>query len=200
MDTFFDALESVLAARPPREARLPGLELREAAVLVPLVVRESQLHVLFTRRPQHLRHHAGQFSFPGGSREAEDVTPLHTALRETQEELGIEVVGVRVLGALDEVPTPTGFRIKPFVGVIPGHGQYRPSEEEVDLVLEVPVAHLMDPANRTLEKRKDWGVEYEMDRYHYGQHIIWGATGRIVRDLLHVASGLLESRHSEGGA
>jgi 8-oxo-dGTP pyrophosphatase MutT (NUDIX family) len=190
VDTLFDALEARLASRPPRAVNLPGLVLREAAVLVPLLVREGSPHLLFTKRPSTLRHHAGQYSFPGGSRDAEDTTPLHTALRETREELGIDVSGVRVLGALDEVPTLTEFRIQPFVGVIPDGLEYRPNPDEVEFILEVPLEALMDPALRRTERRSVRGVEYEVDFYTYGSHVIWGATGRIVRDLLRLASEL----------
>ncbi len=188
MDILFDALEARLASRPPRAVNLPGLVLREAAVLVPLLVREGSPHILFTKRPSTLRHHAGQYSFPGGSRDAEDTTPLHTALRETREELGIDVSGVRVLGALDEVPTLTEFRIQPFVGVIPNSLEYRPNPDEVEFIIEVPLAALMDPTLRRTERRSVRGVEYEVDFYTYGSHVIWGATGRILRDLLRLAS------------
>ena len=188
MDSLFDSLQARLSSRPPRAVNLPGLVLREAAVLVPLLVREGSLHILFTKRPPTLRHHAGQYSFPGGSRDPEDVTPLHTALRETQEELGIDVSGVRVLGALDEVPTLTEFRIQPFVGVLPASAEYRPSPDEVELILEVPILHLLDPAIRRTEKRNVRGYDYEVDFYTYGSHTIWGATGRILRDLLGLAA------------
>lgn len=184
MSVLFDALAEQLAARPPRAFRMPGVVLREAAVLVPLLMREGQPHVLFTRRPAHLRHHAGQYAFPGGTREPADLTPLHTALRETQEELGLDTSGIRVLGALDEVPTITEFRIQPFVGVLPPGATWQPNADEVDLVLEVPLAALLDPAIRRTERRSARGMEYEVDFYTYDSHVIWGATGRILRNLL----------------
>jgi 8-oxo-dGTP pyrophosphatase MutT (NUDIX family) len=160
-----------------------------------LFERDGVPHILFTRRPAHLRNHANQFSFPGGGRDPEDPTPLHTALRETEEELGIERSRVRVLGMLDEQPTITSFRIQPFVGVIPGDGQYQPSAEEVAFILEVPLAGLLDPSIRRVEKRVTRGVEYDIYFYTYNGHVIWGATARILYELLeHVArlpSGLL---------
>jgi 8-oxo-dGTP pyrophosphatase MutT (NUDIX family) len=162
-------------------------------VLVPLFERNGVPHVLFTRRPAHLRHHANQFSFPGGGRDTEDATPLHTALRETEEELGIERSRVRVLGMLDEVPTTTSFRIQPFVGVIPGDGQYRPSAEEVEFILEVPLAGLLDPAIRRTEKRAVRGTEYDVYFYTYNSHVIWGATARILYNLLEHISQLTVS-------
>jgi 8-oxo-dGTP pyrophosphatase MutT (NUDIX family) len=193
VDPLFDALESHLATRPPRAVHLPGFVLRESAVLVPLLVREGTPHVLFTKRPATLRHHAGQYSFPGGARDAEDPTPLHTALRETREELGIDVSGVRVLGALDEVPTLTEFRIQPFVGVIPQGLEYKPNPDEVEFILEVPLRALMDPAIRRTERHQARGRTYDVDFYTYGPHVIWGATGRILRDLLRLAARLSTS-------
>jgi 8-oxo-dGTP pyrophosphatase MutT (NUDIX family) len=188
VDSFFDSLEARLGSSPPRPLNLPGLVLRESAVLVPLFEREGVPHILFTRRPAHLRTHANQFSFPGGGRDSEDATPLHTALRETEEELGIDRSRVRVLGMLDEIPTITSFRIQPFVGIIPSDGQYRPSPEEVEFILEVPLAGLMDPSIRRTEKRTVRDVEYDVYFYTYDSHVIWGATARILYDLLeHVA-------------
>lgn len=184
MDSLFDMLERRLSARAPRPLNLPGLVLRESAVLVPLFERRGEPHILFTRRPAHLRHHANQYSFPGGGRDPEDATPLHTALRETEEELGIHRSRVRVLGMLDEVPTVTSFRIQPFVGLIPGDGQYRPSVEEVAFILEVPLAALMNPSIRRTERRVVQGMEHEVDFYTYESHVIWGATARILRELL----------------
>lgn len=190
MGTFFDILEGRLTSHPPRPLNLPGLVLRESAVLVPLFERDGVPHILFTRRPAHLRNHANQFSFPGGGRDPEDPTPLHTALRETEEELGIDRSRVRVLGMLDEIPTITSFRIQPFVGIIPGDGQYRPSAEEVAFILEVPLAGLLDPSVRRVEKRMVQGVERDMYSYTYNSHVIWGATARILYNLLEHISQL----------
>lgn len=188
MDDFFETLEARLASRPARPLSLtmPGLgPMREASVLVPLFERDGVPHILFTRRPSHLRKHADQFSFPGGGRDPEDVTPLHTALRETEEELGIERSRVRILGMLDEVTTlVTGFRVQPFVGVIPGDGKYHPNPEEVAFILEVPLVGLLDPAIRRTEKRQADGQEFDVDFYTYNGHVIWGATARILRNFL----------------
>jgi len=192
MHPLFDALETHLATRPSRDVNLPGLVLREAAVLVPLLLRDERPYVLFTKRPTTLRHHAGQYSFPGGSRDPEDPTPLQTALRETREELGIDVSGVRVLGSLDEVPTVggSGFRIRPFVGVVPHGVEYKPNPDEVEYIIEVPLAHLMDPSFHRTEPRSSRGVVYDVDFYTWETHVIWGATGRILRDLLLLATEL----------
>ncbi|AEI64688.1 CoA pyrophosphatase [Corallococcus macrosporus] len=184
VEALFQALESRLSARPAREVHLPGWTLREASVLVPVFERDGVPHVLFTRRPATLRTHADQYSFPGGGRDPEDATPLHTALRETEEELGIDRRGVRVLGMLDEVPTISRYRVRPFVGVIPGDGKYQPSAEEVAFILEVPLSGLLDPSILRVERKEILGAERDLYFYTYGTHVIWGATARILRDFL----------------
>ena len=184
VEVLFQSLESRLSSRPARTVDLPGLVLREASVLVPVFERDGVPHVLFTRRPANMRTHSDQYSFPGGGRDAEDATPLHTALRETEEELGIDRRRVRVLGMLDEVPTISQYRVRPFVGVIPGDGQYAPSAEEVAFILEVPLVNLMDPSILRIERKEIFGSERELYFYTYGTHVIWGATARILRDFL----------------
>ena len=184
VEALFQSLESRLSSRPARTVDLPGLVLREASVLVPVFERDGVPHVLFTRRPANLRTHANQYSFPGGGRDAEDATPLHTALRETEEELGVDRRRVRVLGMLDEVPTISQYRVRPFVGVIPGDGQYAPSAEEVAFILEVPLAAMLDPAILRVERKEVFGAERDLYFYTYGTHVIWGATARILRDFL----------------
>ena len=193
MHPLFDALAARLATRAPGALLLPDVALREAAVLVPLVLHDGQPHVLFTKRPSTLRHHAGQYSFPGGSRDPEDPSLLGTALRETREELGIDVSDVRVLGALDAVPTVggSGFRIHPFVGVLPPGLAYAPNPAEVEFIVEVPLSHLHVPGFHRTESHSSRGVVYDVDFYTYETHIIWGATGRILRDLLGLTAELM---------
>ena len=169
---------------------LPGVRLREAAVLVPLFIRQQTPYILFTRRPETLRTHAGQISFPGGTRDPEDMTPLHTALREAHEELGIPPERVEVLGMLDESPTVTSFRITPFVGAIPSDIAYQPSALEIDEVIEVPLAHLRQPAIHRVEQRPYGGRVYDVYFYEYGTHVIWGATAYILKNLLQLISDI----------
>jgi 8-oxo-dGTP pyrophosphatase MutT (NUDIX family) len=190
VDDFFAQLRERLEQRPGKALNLPGISLREAAVLVPIFVRQGVPHLLFTKRPATLRQHAGQISFPGGSRDPEDLTPLHTALRESQEELGIPPDRVEVLGTLDESQTITSFRISPFVGVIPPDIAYAPSAEEIDEVIEVPLPHLNDPSRHRIEIWQVAGSDREVYFYDYGSHVIWGATARIVKNFLQVASGI----------
>lgn len=190
MDPRWEELRARLEQKPGRPLNLPGLTLRESAVLVPLFVRDNVPHALFTRRPVTLRTHAGQISFPGGSRDAADPTPLHTALRETEEELGLPTDAVTVLGLLDEIPTITEFRIAPFVGVIPGDAVYRPNPDEIAEIIEVPIPHLLATTTLRVEQYEVKGRMRDVYFYDYQGHTIWGATARILRDLLQIVNAL----------
>jgi len=190
VDALVEQLRQRLREKPGRALNLPGLRLREAAVLVPLVLRESVPHLLVTKRPATLRTHAGQFAFPGGARDLADETPLHAALREAWEELGIPPERVDVLGMLDESPTVTEFRIQPFVGVVPSDVEWRPNPEEIDLVLEVPVPVLLQPGVPRRQRWKHGVEEHDVYFFDYQGHTIWGATARILVDLFGRAEGL----------
>jgi 8-oxo-dGTP pyrophosphatase MutT (NUDIX family) len=115
---------------------------------------------------------------------------LHTALRETLEELGIPPVKIDILGMLDEVPTTTQFRIIPFVGAIPPGFKYAASPEEIAEVIEAPLAHLLNPAAHRAERRGPQEAAREVYFYDYGPNVIWGATARILRNLLQQLRGL----------
>ena len=184
VDPRFVQLRERLRERPGRALHLPGLELRDAAVLAPFLVRDGEARLLFTVRPEHLRRHGGQISFPGGARDPDDATPLHTALREVREELGVPESAVNVLGSLDEIPTTSEFRVVPFVGVLEAGVPLVPDEGEIAELLEVPVAALLDPVVQRTERRIWKGEERDVHFYDVGRHTIWGATARIVKDLL----------------
>jgi 8-oxo-dGTP pyrophosphatase MutT (NUDIX family) len=194
MEPLYVALHERLHQRPGKllspDFALPGIPLRQASVLVPLFTKDGAPHLLFTRRPLTLRRHAGQISFPGGTREAGDDGPLTTALRETEEELGLRPEQIEPLGELDELPTPTGFRIHPFVGVLQTPFTLRPNPEEIDEVIEVPLTALMDPSKQRVETRPVLGAKRDIYFYDYGPHVIWGATAHIVRNLFAVVGDL----------
>ena len=192
MDELFTKLKHRLHERPGKVLNLPGPQLRESAVLAPLFVRGGEPWLLFTKRPTTLRRHAGQIAFPGGARDEEDRTLLHTALRETYEELGIPEAQIQVLGMLDEIPTVTSFRVIPFVGVIPEGFPYRPSPEEISELIEVPVKALLAANLPRVEHWNVSGGEREIYFYDYGTHTIWGATARILKDLLANLREILE--------
>jgi len=161
-----------------------GSELTCAAVLLPLLYKEGQWHVLFTQRTQDVEHHKGQISFPGGACEPFDPDLAATALRETDEEIGVPPRLVRVLGALDDFPTITHFLVTPFVGLVPYPLVYSPNPYEVEAVLEVPLSFFVDPAGLRVEEREHEGQIFDVLFWDYGPHTIWGATARILKGFL----------------
>jgi 8-oxo-dGTP pyrophosphatase MutT (NUDIX family) len=177
------ALRAVLL--DPAEAvtlSVPGA--KHAAVLVPLFLDErGALHAVFTERRADLRRHAGEISFPGGRRDEDDAHLCATALRETQEEIGLPPDAVELLGALQPTPTfVTNYAIYPFVGLIEPGFAWVVAEAEVGQVLELPLAAVRSGyARRRLIRR---GMPFRTDTYAVGDHLIWGATARIVADLL----------------
>lgn len=157
-----------------------------AAVIVLLYPDGDDWRVIFTRRTYEVASHKGEISFPGGLQEEGDVSPLETALRETQEELGIDPSQVRVLGQLESVHTMvSGFLIYPFVGLLPSRPSYRPSLHEVAEVIEASLNRLSDPAIfRTQEYTGD-GRRHTLYFFDYDpDHVIWGATARILKQLV----------------
>jgi 8-oxo-dGTP pyrophosphatase MutT (NUDIX family) len=157
----------------------------QAAVLVALFVRAAtgQADLVLTKRRADLRRHAGEISFPGGRRDGEDADLQATALREAEEEIGLARAQVSVLGTLPATSTfATNYVIHPFVGAIPQGLAWRLSPKEVDEVLELPLQALREGRTRTRLERR--GISFETDAYVVGEHLIWGATARIIEHLL----------------
>src|SRR5215831_15655708 len=173
-------------AASERSVPEPAPGQRRAAVLVPLFVRDGALRVLLTRRTDTVEHHRGQISFPGGVEEEDDDTPWATAVRETEEELGIAPGDVRLLGPLTPLVTVTDFFVEPFVGAIPYPHVLRPAAAEIAEVIDPPVAALLDP--KVLERRLLPRREEPTLFYHHGTHVIWGATARMLKELLDALS------------
>jgi 8-oxo-dGTP pyrophosphatase MutT (NUDIX family) len=170
--------------KKPLEA---GPDLLRAGVLIPLVPTTRGLDVLLTRRTDTVLTHKGQISFPGGQIEKGDQAMVQTALRETYEEIGLEPSRVEVIGELDDVFTVSSFVVTPFVGVVSGGvANLRLAPDEVKDLLLVPIDRLMDPSVHTTEIRTAGGHQYKIHYYTVGSDVIWGATGRIVYQLLKV--------------
>jgi len=156
-----------------------------AAVLVPLYLpaESATPSVVLTRRRADLRRHAGEISFPGGRRDEDDADLRETALREAEEEIGLPRELVDPLGELPQISTfATNYLIHPFVGLIPPGQDWRASPREVDAVLELPLQEIRASRTRTEIERR--GFTFEVDAYILGGHLIWGATFRILEDLL----------------
>jgi 8-oxo-dGTP pyrophosphatase MutT (NUDIX family) len=167
-----------------------GIEYRKASVLLLLYPRGDVDYVVFTRRTETVEHHKGQISLPGGSQDPTDVDAVHTALREAHEELGLDPGAVEVLATLRDVYVPvSGFVITPVVARLKAEALaedivFRPNEDEVAELIEVPLDALRDEAIHRTELRTVNGVTHHIHYYTYGPYEIWGATGRIIYEFL----------------
>lgn len=157
-----------------------------AAVLVPFVLGAAPA-VLLTKRNEKLRRHAGQVSFPGGRIDPGDASPIAAALREAQEEVGIDPGAVEVVGLLADFLTGTGFRITPVIGLIPPGLTLRPDPVEVESAFHFPLSVLLDPRAPRREHQERNGIRREIWVWPHPEHYIWGATAAI---LVHVAEKL----------
>jgi len=163
-----------------------GAQSRPAAVLVPLVLHENRknsLTVLFTRRTDHLHHHPGQISFPGGGMEEGDSSAEETAVREAEEEIGLAPERIELIGRLPDYLTGTGFRVTPVVGLLRPPVKLKIDSFEVAEAFEVPLAHFLDPANH---QQHDIQIYGQIRRFHampYGDYFIWGATAGMLMML-----------------
>lgn len=176
------ALRTCLAAVAPR--RLEHGLLRPAAVLLPLYSRAGEDLLLFTRRTETLRHHRGEISFPGGAAEATDDDLAATALRETEEELGIPARAVSLLGRLDDFISVHGYHVTPFVGFLAAPPQTFPDPGEIAAVIELPLALLSQPQRW---HRENWRHRGRLETVYFctvGDHQVWGLTAAILRQFL----------------
>lgn len=178
-ERFARAGQRVRVSEPPLRPAVPVA----AAVLVPIIVRTSGLTVLLTRRTAHLRDHAGQVSFPGGRCEPEDATPIATALRESQEEVGIEPSQVEVVGILPEYDTSTGFRVTPVVGLVTPPLNLRLDDFEVAETFETPLDFLLDAANYRQQSMLYAGSQRTYWAVPWRDYFIWGATAGMLVSL-----------------
>lgn len=158
-----------------------------ASVLLPLVQRPDGLYLLLTRRTDHLTSHAGQISFPGGRAEPEDASAIDTALRETEEEIGLARSHIDIIGLLPDYITSSGYRVTPVVGLVHPPFELTPDPNEVADVFEVPLSFLMDGMNhQRLSVELPGGAgRRQFYAMPYGAHFIWGATAGMLRNLFH---------------
>jgi 8-oxo-dGTP pyrophosphatase MutT (NUDIX family) len=186
------ALEALIhgGAIPPGATIDPDRPLTPAAVLVPLVERPDGLTVMLTKRTAHLAHHPGQISFPGGRLEPDDQGDrVACALRETEEEVGLSVDLVQVLGRLDDYTTGTGFLVTPVVGMVRPPFDLSPDTFEVEEVFEVPLGFLLDTSNHSLQSREYKGRQRPFWSMTWDGKVIWGATAGILVNLSEVLGG-----------
>ena len=152
---------------------------------MPLFIKDGEYHILLIRRSQEVKNHKGEISFPGGLCEKSDRGPEETALREAFEEIGISPQDITVLGTLDDMKTlSTNYRVTPIVGVIPYPHSFTIQKSEVDEIIDIPLSYLLDAGNGGEESVTKDGKTYRGYVYRYNQDLIWGATARILKNLL----------------
>ena len=197
--------EKLSDTRPhgPERVRMPGVpgdlpqllrkarlgRVTPAAVLVPVLERGDDTTLLLTRRAEHLKHHAGQISFPGGRVESSDRGPADAALRETEEEIGLPRSHVEIVGYLDNYITITGYCVTPVVGIVQPEFRLRLDRTEVVEAFEVPLAHVLDPAKVIQREKRLFGVRVAYFEIPYRHYNIWGATAGMLVSLRMALAG-----------
>jgi 8-oxo-dGTP pyrophosphatase MutT (NUDIX family) len=177
-----EAIRQALAGYPSTTLELGSM--RASAVLVPLLLKDGELQLLFTRRTEHLPHHRGEISFPGGAHHAGDESLLATALRETEEEMGIAPADVQILGRLDDFQSVHNYHVIPYVGLIPAPYPYKVNDGEIAQVFEIPLQRLSDPAIFHKENWQERGRVFPICFYTLPECQIWGLTAAILRQFL----------------
>ena len=178
-------IQQKLSARKPKKIDEPGL--KPSAVLVPLVREDEGWQVLFTQRSNKVGAHKGEISFPGGVVEQGE-NPLQAMLREVEEELGVEKEKIAILGELDEIFTITGFRIKPYVGILKTK-EFAPNPDEIDRVLIIPIKNFLDPSRLKVEHWSRKGADYPVYFFELDEAVVWGATAKILKNFLEILLG-----------
>ncbi len=183
---FIDEVRKILNTRERRMIEQPSLA--RAAVLVPLFKKGETCHMIFTKRSDNVRYHKGEISFPGGVVDEEDSELERTALREAFEEIGLRESDVQIIGVLDDIITITQFIVTPFVGLFPYPYPFKLSPIEIAELIEVPLGSLLDEdCFSEREIIRGTGKEVVL-AYQYENHIIWGATARILKQFLDLIS------------
>jgi 8-oxo-dGTP pyrophosphatase MutT (NUDIX family) len=180
-----EELERILAQREKRyindTSRVPS------AVLIPLYQKQGQYYIVFIKRTETVKDHKGQISFPGGMRDADDRTLLHTAVRESREEIGLRQKDIEVIGELDdELTTTSNYIVTPFVAMIPWPYRFRKNEDEVAEIMQAPIAALLENDKQSEGNEILNGQPIASYTYNYEGKVIWGATARILKKLLDI--------------
>jgi len=179
---FVDEIKKILAGRKRKTIGHPSFA--RAAVLVPLFNKEGNCHLLLTKRTDQVKYHKGEISFPGGMVDEEDLSLERTAIREAFEEVGLQESDVQIIGALDDIITITEFIVTPFVGLFPYPYPFETSPVEIAELIEVPLSFLLTEEIFNEQEITRMGRREIIYAYQYGEHTIWGATARILKQFL----------------
>jgi 8-oxo-dGTP pyrophosphatase MutT (NUDIX family) len=183
---FIEGIKKMLSSRKRRVIEHPPFS--HAAVLVPLFQKGGDCHLLFTKRSEQVKYHKSEISFPGGVVDEEDRELINTALREAHEEIGLKESDIQVIGLLDDIVTITEFIVTPIVGLFPYPYPFRVSEVEIAELIEVPLSFLLNKECLSEKTILRGGQDEVVYAYQYGEHIIWGATARILNQFLDLIS------------
>jgi 8-oxo-dGTP pyrophosphatase MutT (NUDIX family) len=183
---FIDQIRTTLSSRQRKVIEHPSFA--RAAVLVPLFEKEGECHILFTKRTDQVKYHKGEISFPGGVFDEGDLELERTALREADEEIGLKENDVHLMGILDDIVTITEFIVTPFVGHIPYPYPFKTSPIEIAEMIEVPLSSLLEKDCFSEREIIRMGRKEMVYAFQYKDHVIWGATARILKQFLDLIS------------
>jgi 8-oxo-dGTP pyrophosphatase MutT (NUDIX family) len=180
-----EELERILAQR--EKSYINDTSRVPSAVMIPLYQKQEQYYIVFIKRTETVKDHKGQISFPGGMRDADDRTLLHTAVRESREEIGLRQKDIEVIGELDdELTTTSNYIVTPFVAMIPWPYRFRKNEDEVAEIMQAPIAALLEKDKLSEGSEILNGQPIKSYTYNYEGKVIWGATARILKKLLDI--------------
>jgi 8-oxo-dGTP pyrophosphatase MutT (NUDIX family) len=189
---FIIKIRSLFSSRQRKVIEHPPFS--HAAVLVPLFQKGEDCHLIFTKRSDQVKYHKGEISFPGGVVDEEDKELINTALREAREEIGLKESDVQIIGILDDIVTITEFIVTPIVGLFHYPYPFKVSEVEIAELIEVPLSSLFDEDCFSEREIFRGGREEVIYNYQYGNHNIWGATARILKQFLDLISSAMDKK------
>jgi 8-oxo-dGTP pyrophosphatase MutT (NUDIX family) len=185
-EKLYSYISEKLSRHQHTEYKYADVRYRHAAVLIPLFLKDGEVHLLFTKRTDKVETHKGQISFPGGMADKTDEKLRATALRETWEEMGIKERDITLLGKTDKFLTNTNFMVTPYVGHFPYPYDYVVSEDEIERVIEVPLSHLIKPEIFEIKSWMNDGIKWNVHYYNYNGDVIWGVTGFLLSNFLKI--------------
>ena len=167
---------------PPKNSKVR----KRASVLIPLLESEGEIFLMLTRRSNEMRSHPGQVSFPGGKQDSDDESSMHTALRETYEEIGLSWEKINIIGKLDQILSLHYYLVTPYVGLIPSDFEPVPNTDEIESVFKVPLAFFMKSENHWSEEKKTFSFPVIVHHFEFQGYDIWGLTAKLIFRLLEV--------------